>query len=98
MVRDPERKEELEEVRSLLESISLLENVAAERESRVQEILGFLRTYGMTSEELADELGVSQESIHKLLTREEPKPPHERAGLSEQTIKDLDPLHSPNRP
>jgi orotate phosphoribosyltransferase-like protein len=82
---------DLDHVRSLLESITLLENVAAKREGKVEEILGFLSSQGLTAEELADRLEVSRESIRTLLQRDEPKPVHERMGVSEQTVQSLDP-------
>ena len=82
---------DLDHVRSLLESITLLENVAAKREGKVEEILGFLRSQGLSAEELADRLDVSRESIRTLLARDEPKPVHERMGVSETTVESLDP-------
>jgi hypothetical protein len=82
---------DLDHVRSLLESIALLENVASKREGKVEEIMGFLRSQGLGPDELADRLGISKESVRTLLDRDEPKPVHERMGVSEQTADYLDP-------
>jgi hypothetical protein len=82
-------QDELAHLRSLLESVALLETVAARREGRIEEILGFLRSHGMTVEDLAGKLGVSLQSIRALLGRDEPKPPHERIGISQKSVSEL---------
>lgn len=82
----------VQQARKLLESITLLETVAAEREVKVKELLAFLATHGMSAEQLAGNLDVSVESVQKVLDRDAPKPPHERVGLSEESIEELDPL------
>jgi hypothetical protein len=87
-----EADDDLEEVRSLLESITLLETVASEREARVASILNYMAERGMTARQLARRLDISLESVQVLLDREEPRPPHERAGLSEESIEKLGPL------
>jgi DNA-binding XRE family transcriptional regulator len=84
-------KKELEHVRSLLESMALLETVAADREANVEEVLGFLASHGMTGPELAKRLDISEESVRVLLERDEPKPPHERIGISEESVEKLTP-------
>lgn len=88
-VRDD--KQELEHVRSLLESMALLETVAMQREANAEEVLGFLASHGMTSEDLAKRLDISEQSVRALLEREKPKPPHERVGISEESIDKLTP-------
>lgn len=85
-------RKELEHVRSLLESMALLETVAAQREASVEEVLGFLASHGMTSGELAERLDISEESIRVLLERDELKPPYERIGISEKSVENLAPV------
>jgi hypothetical protein len=88
----PGKQEALDEARSLLESIALLETVAAAREGKVEALLELLSARGMSGADLARELDVSEESVATLLRRDEPKPPHERAGISEETIQRLEPV------
>jgi orotate phosphoribosyltransferase-like protein len=84
-----DRHQELEHVRLQLESIALLETAAARREGRVEEIMGFLESHGMTVDDLANELEISKESVRELLHREELKQPHERIGISETSVDSL---------
>jgi orotate phosphoribosyltransferase-like protein len=64
--------------------------VAAAREGKVEELMEVLSQRGMSPEDLAHQLDVSEESVRALLQRDEPKPPHERAGISEETIERLE--------
>ena len=91
-VPDLDRDKKLEDVRSLLESVALLETVAAEREAKVENLMETLAAEGMAPEELAEELDISHTSVKSILNRDEPKPVHERLGLSEETVARLDPL------
>lgn len=88
----PDKQQALDDARSLLESIALLETVAAAREGKVEELLEVLSACGMGAADLARELDVSEESVATLLHRDEPKPPHERAGISEETMERLEPV------
>lgn len=87
---DHEKK--IEDARSLLESVTLLETVAAEREAKAGNLMESLNDDGLQPEELADRLDVSGRSVELLLKRDEPKPPHDRIGISEETVEKLDPL------
>ena len=87
---DPDHEDEVDEARSLLESVALLEKVAANREAKAQSIMGSLAESGMSAGEIADELDISDQSARAMLGRTTPKPPHERAGVSEETIEKLD--------
>jgi len=82
---------ELSRARSLLESIALLESVASSREARVESLLTYLNDHGLTPQELARKLDISVDSVKVLLEREEPRPPHERMGISAESIEKLDP-------
>ncbi len=89
---DQEHEQEVDEARALLESVALLEKVAVNREAKAEVIMSDLAEGGMSSGELADELGISKKSAALMLRRDGPKPPHQRLGVSEETIEKLDPL------
>lgn len=89
---DHEKKTEA--ARSLLESVTLLETVAAEREAKAGNLVESLNDDGLQPEELADRLDISGQSVEMLLKRDEPKPPHERIGISEESVEKLDPLQT----
>ena len=88
---DENQREEVQEARELLESVALLEKVAAGREAKAEKIMDSLAGEGMAPGQMADDLDISHESVENLLERDEPKPPHERAGISEESIEKLDP-------
>jgi hypothetical protein len=88
---DENQREKVQEARDLLESVALLEKVAASREAKAEKIMDSLSSGGMTPEQMADDLDISDQSTDALLARDEPKPPHERVGVSEQSIEKLDP-------
>lgn len=88
---DEDRREEIQEVRDLLESVALLEKVAASREAKAEKLMDSLASEGMTPDQMAEELDISDQSVEALLERDEPKPPHERVGVSEQSIEKLSP-------
>lgn len=92
---DPDHEEQLDEARSLLENVALLETVAAEREAKVTEILENLSEEGIPAGEIARRMDISEQSAEALIEREEPAAPHERAGISEETIERLAPLRVP---
>jgi predicted RNA-binding protein with PIN domain len=86
------QEHQIGEARTLLESMALLEKVAAAREARAEKVISSLASRGMSASELAGELDISRESVEVLLERETPKPPHERAGISQESIERLDSL------
>lgn len=87
-------EQDLGEARSLLESMALLEKVAAAREAKAEQVIASLVSEGMTSRELAQHLDISKESVEALIERDAPRPPHERAGISEQSLESLDPTET----
>lgn len=89
--QDHEKK--LEDARSLLESVTLLEVVAAEREAKAGSLMESLVDDGLQPEEVAERLDISERSVETMLSRDEPKPPHERIGISQESIDNLDPIN-----
>ena len=92
---DHEKK--IEDARSLLESVTLLEVVAAEREEKAGSLMEALVDDGLQPEEVAARLDISEESVDAILDRDDPKPPHERIGISEESVDNLDPVN-PSKP
>ncbi|HEX2178681.1 MAG TPA: hypothetical protein VHL54_04060 [Actinomycetota bacterium] len=90
--QDHEKK--LENARSLLESVTLLEVVAAEREAKAGSLMESLIDDGLQPEEVAERLDISERSVETMLNRDEPKPPHERIGISQESIDNLDPINT----
>jgi 2-keto-3-deoxy-6-phosphogluconate aldolase len=90
--RDHEKK--LEDARSLLESVTLLEVVAAEREAKAGSLMESLVDDGLQPEEVAERLDISERSVETILNQDEPKPPHERIGISQESIDNLDPINT----
>ena len=88
---EEDRREDVQEARDLLESVALLEKVAANREAKAEKLMDSLASKGMTPDQMAEELDISDQSVEALLERDEPKPPHERVDVSEQTIEKLSP-------
>ena len=88
---DESRREDVQEARDLLESVVLLEKVAVNREAKAEKIMDTLASEGMTPDQMADDLDISNQSVEALLERDEPKAPHERVGVSKQSIEKLDP-------
>ena len=88
---EEDRREDLQEARDLLESVALLEKVAANREAKAEKLMDSLASKGMTPDQMAEELDISDQSVEALLERDEPKPPHERVDVSEQSIEKLSP-------
>jgi hypothetical protein len=86
-----EDQQEVQEARALLESVALLEKVAASREGKAEKIMDSLESRGMRPDQMAEDLNISRKSTDALLGREEPKPPHERVGVSEESIEKLEP-------
>lgn len=87
-----DHQNEVEQARSLLESVVLLETAAASREKLAEEIIDSLSNDGMSSSELAERLNVSQESVETVLKRSKPKAPAERLGIPDHAFESLDPI------
>lgn len=87
-----EQDKKVDEARTLLESVVLLETVAVERETKAEDIVESLADKGMEPEEVAERLDIPDAAVHVMLERAQPNPPHERMGVSEETVKRLDPF------
>ena len=87
-----EAEKKVDEARNLLESVVLLETVAVERESKAENIVESLTDDGMKPEEVAERLDIPDAAVHTMLERDQPKLPHERMGVSEETVARLDPF------
>jgi DNA-binding CsgD family transcriptional regulator len=75
-------------LREEIEKLILLEEVAERRQQMIEEQLDRAIDSGLTPEEIRKELGLSRESIRKLLDQETPDLA-ERLGISEETAENL---------
>jgi hypothetical protein len=91
-VSNVEADKQVDEARTLLESVVLLETVAVEREAKAEGIVESLTDGGMNPEEVADRLDIPDAAVQTMLDREQPNQPHERMGVSEETVVRLDPF------
>jgi hypothetical protein len=82
----------VDEARTLLESVVLLETVAVEREGKADDIVESLTDEGMEPAEVAEKLDIPAGAVQTMLDREHPNPPHARMGVSEETVERLDPF------
>lgn len=82
----------VDEARTLLESVVLLETVAVEREAKAENIVESLTDEGMDAAEVAQRLDIPDAAIQTMLERDQPKPPHERMGVTPETVERLDPF------
>jgi DNA-directed RNA polymerase specialized sigma24 family protein len=82
----------VDEARNLLESVVLLETVAVEREAKAENIVESLTEEGMKPEEVAERLDIPDAAVQTMLQRDQPNLPHERMGVSEETVARLDPF------
>ncbi|MEX0790909.1 MAG: hypothetical protein WD178_09060 [Actinomycetota bacterium] len=87
-----EQDKDVDDARNLLESVVLLETVAEEREGKAEDIVESLADKGMEPKEVADRLDIPDGAVRTMLEREQPNPPHKRMGVSEETVKRLDPF------
>lgn len=79
---------DIEMLREEIEKLVLLEEVAERRQQVIEERLDQAVTDGMTPETIREELGLSKESIKKLLDQKTPDLA-ERLGISEETAENL---------
>lgn len=87
-----EEEKQVDEARTLLESVVLLETVAVEREAKADGIVESLANKGMDADEVAEKLDIPDNAVRTMLDRDQPNPPHERMGVSEETVQRLDPF------
>jgi biotin operon repressor len=75
-------------LREEIEKLVLLEEVAERRQQMIEEQLERATQAGLTPEQIRQELGLSKESIRKLLDQKTPDLA-ERLGISEETADNL---------
>lgn len=79
---------DLETLRQEIEKLVLLEQVAERRQQLIEARLDHAIEQGMSADQIRAELGLSDESIRKLLN-EDPPTLAERLGISERTAENL---------
>ena len=79
---------DLDDLRQEIEKLILLEQVAERRQQLIEERLDRAIEQGMSADQIRAELGLSGESIEKLL-REDPPTLADRLGISKQTAENL---------
>jgi response regulator of citrate/malate metabolism len=75
-------------LREEIEKLVLLEEVAERRQKMIEEQLDLATKAGLSAEEIRNELGLSKESIRRLLDQKTPDLA-ERLGISEETAENL---------
>ena len=75
-------------LREEIEKLVLLEQVAERRQQMIEEQLARATQVGLTPEQIRKELGLSKDSIRKLLDQKTPDLA-ERLGISEETAENL---------
>jgi hypothetical protein len=79
---------DIDGLREEIEKLVLLEEVAERRQHMIEEQLDRAVEAGLAPEEIRKELGLSKESIRKLLDQKTPDLA-ERLGISEETAENL---------
>ena len=75
-------------LREEIEKLVLLEEVAERRQQMIEEQLDLATKAGLSAEEIRKELGLSEESIRRLLDQKTPALA-ERLGISEESAENL---------
>ncbi len=75
-------------LREEIEKLVLLEEVAERRQKMIEEQLDLASKAGLSAEELRNELGLSKESIRRLLDQKTPDLA-ERLGISQESAENL---------
>lgn len=75
-------------LREEIEKLVLLEEVAERRQKMIEEQLALVTKAGLSPEEIRNELGLSKESIRRLLDQKTPDLA-ERLGISRETAENL---------
>jgi DNA-directed RNA polymerase sigma subunit (sigma70/sigma32) len=83
-----ERPADMDSLREEIEKLVLLEEVAERRQQLIEERLDAAIEAGVTPEKIREELGLSKESVRKLLNEKVPDLA-ERLGISEETAEKL---------
>jgi CRISPR/Cas system CSM-associated protein Csm2 small subunit len=79
---------DIDQLREEIEKLVLLEEVAERRQRMIEEELDRAVEAGLTPEAIRHELGLSKESIRRLLDQKTPDLA-ERLGISEETAEEL---------
>jgi DNA-directed RNA polymerase sigma subunit (sigma70/sigma32) len=79
---------DIDALREEIEKLVLLEEVAERRQQMIEQRLEEATKAGVTPETIRKELGLSKESIRKLLDQKTPDLA-ERLGISEETAENL---------
>jgi uncharacterized protein YpbB len=79
---------DMDVLREEIEKLVLLEEVAERRQQMIEEQLERATQTGLTPEQIRNELGLSKESIRKLLDQKTPDLA-ERLGISEESAENL---------
>jgi hypothetical protein len=88
----PDPSIDIETLREDIEKLVLLEEVAERRQQMIEDRLDAAIEAGLTPEEIRDELGLSKDSVKKLLNQKTPDLA-ERLGISEETAENLSNLN-----
>ena len=75
-------------LREEIEKLVLLEEVAERRQKMIEEQLDLASKTGLSAEEIRNELGLSKESIRRLLDQKTPDLA-ERLGISQESAENL---------
>jgi DNA-binding XRE family transcriptional regulator len=75
-------------LREEIEKLVLLEEVAERRQKMIEEQLDLATKAGLSAEEIRNELGLSKESIRRLLDQKTPDLA-ERLGISRESAENL---------
>lgn len=75
-------------LREEIEKLVLLEEVAERRQQMIEEQLALAAAAGISPEEIREELGLSKDSVRKLLDQKTPDLA-ERLGISQETAENL---------
>lgn len=83
---------DIDTLREDIEKLVLLEEVAERRQQMIEERLDAAIEAGLSAEAIRDELGLSRDSVKKLLNQKTPDLA-ERLGISEETAENLSNLN-----
>jgi hypothetical protein len=83
---------DIDTLREDIEKLVLLEEVAERRQQMIEQRLDAAIEAGLSAESIRDELGLSKDSVKKLLNQKTPDLA-ERLGISEETAENLSNLN-----
>jgi hypothetical protein len=83
---------DIDTLREDIEKLVLLEEVAERRQQMIEQRLDAAIEAGLSAEAIRDELGLSKDSVKKLLNQKTPDLA-ERLGISEETAENLSNLN-----